>query len=152
MKSWCFDVGLDFDYTDYNLVVLLDRLLTMKVESPELLNVKQIRVELRSHANTIVELAEQFEILEEAKPQIERLSPGADVDVEMGCQGERLVRDDIPASSTTAVRMIRFDKVWEGRGRSVFDILKRKGLARSHDVERHKSFLRKMWQTHASRC
>jgi hypothetical protein len=142
-------LGLDFDYTDYNVVVLR-RLLTWKLEFPELPGLKNVRVELRSHANTIVELAEQIEILQDAKSQIELLNPGADVDIEMECQGERLLRDDVPASSTTGVRIIRFDKVWEGRGRSVSDILRGKGFARSHAVERHRSFLRKMWHSRGS--
>lgn len=97
-----------------------------------------------------MELAEQIEILQEAKSQIELLNPGADVDIEMECQGERLLRDDVPASSTTGVRIIRCDKVWEGRGRSVSDIFRGKGFARSHAVERHRSFLRKMWHSRGS--
>lgn len=149
------DIMHEHHFTYYNVVVL-NRLLIQKLEFPELPGLKHIRIELRSHANFIKELAEQIEILQEAKLQIERLNPGADVDVELECQGEWLARDDIPASSMTGVRIIRYDKVWEGRegrGRSVQDILKGKGITHSYTlvVEEHKSFLRKLWQRRGSR-
>lgn len=137
------------DYNGDNMVVM-NRLLSQKLKFPELPGLKNIRVELRSHMNKLWELVEQIEILQEAKSQIERLNPGADVDVEMECQGEWLMRDDIPASSTTGVRVIRFDKVWEGRGYSVQDIWTRRGVDAAY-TEAHKGVLREMWERQATR-
>lgn len=148
------DITSDSVFVYYNLVVL-NRLLAQKLEFPELPGLKHIRVELRSHANLFQELAEQIEILQEAKLQIERLNPGVDVDVELECQGEGLARDDIPASSMTGVRKIRYDKVWEGRegrGRSVQDIFKSKGITHFYAWEvKQKSCLKKLWQRRGSR-
>jgi hypothetical protein len=143
----------DGDFSASNMVVM-NRLLSQKLKFFELPGLKHIRVELRSQTKRFLELEEQIEILQEAKCQIECLNPGADVDVEMECQGEWLLRDDIPASSTTGVRIMRFGRIWEGCGYSVQDIWRRKGLdytVNTADAEVRKRFLRKMWKMQATR-
>ena len=143
----------DGNFSSHSLIVM-NRLLSQKLEFSKLPGLKHIRVELRSQSNSFFELEEQIELLQEAKCQIECLNPGADVDVEMECQGEWLSRDAIPASSTTGVRIMRFDKIWEGCGYSVQDIWRRKGLdyaGNTIDAEVRKDSLRGMWNRQATR-
>lgn len=138
----------DFGYSPLNSLAM-NSLLTQQLAFPELTGLKHVRLELRSHAREFIELVEQIEFLQEAKVQIERLNPRAGGIVELNCQGDRLVRADIPASSTTGLRIVRFDKLWEGAGRSAHDIVSRKGLAQSTFVvhaETRKANLRDIWE------
>ncbi|KAF2627932.1 hypothetical protein BU25DRAFT_410567 [Macroventuria anomochaeta] len=122
-----FDTVTDFGYTRANNLAM-NSLFLQRLAFPELTGLKHILVEMRSYAVILDELIGQIEFLQEAKMQTKRLNPQADVTVELNCLGDNLRQADIPASLTTGLRIVPFDKLWEGEGRSIFDILTRMGL------------------------
>lgn len=97
---------------------------------PELPGLKHILIELRSHSVDVVELIQQVELLQEAKAQMRRLNPKAEVIVELVCLGCALHLANIPASATIGIRIVRFERLVEG-GQSIHDLLARQGLAQS---------------------
>jgi hypothetical protein len=105
-----------------------EKFLAEPLEFSGLTGLRHILVEMQSPAIGIVEIFEQIKMLEETKRDIERRHPQVNVTVELHCFGAFLRRALIPASSTTQVRIMRFYKLWEGEGLSVYDILKREGL------------------------
>ena len=122
-------------------------LLNQQLTSPELSSLKHVLVELQSHAVDPQPLMEQIEFLQEAKIQIKRLSPRVDVTVELICVGDHHHQIDIPASSMTGFRIVRFDKSCEGEGHSTHDILRWKEMFQgSHADQQARKILRDIWQ------
>ncbi|KAH6638029.1 hypothetical protein C7974DRAFT_374634 [Boeremia exigua] len=114
----------DFGYTIANNLAM-NNLIQTQMAFPEMSRLKHILVELRSHAVDAMELMQQIEFLQEAKTQVRRMNPRADVAVDLICLGDKLRKAVTPDSSTTGLRIMRFDKLCEGTGRSLDDILKR---------------------------
>lgn len=127
----------DYGYNAANNFAV-DSLLHQQLAFPELTGLKHILIELRSHAPGYYELVEQLEILQEAKLQIKRLNPQANVSVDLICLSPYLTSAEIPVSPSNELRIVRFNRLVTG-GRPIHDILER-------DTKR-KQDLRTIWQT-----
>jgi len=126
----------------------MGKLLYERPALPDLIGLRQIFVGMRSHAVDIVKLAEQIEILEQAKVEIKLLNPPSQCDCWVDLSRVNLRQADIPASLTTQVHKVRFDKLCLGEGRSIQDILNREGLAQDFHAEQQERIVE--WSTTTS--
>lgn len=140
---------IDFGYSVTNNLAM-ESLLQQQLAFPELTGLKHVLIEIQSHAEDAFDLMEQIEFLEESRVQIKKLNPHAEVAIDLICLGCDLRSDDIPASSTTGLRIVRFDRVVEG-GKSIHDILQQKGLRPAmYNEPKRMVLLRNIWQSVAT--
>ena len=142
-----YEAAPDFGYVLANNLAM-NSLLSQQLSFRKLFGLKHILVELRSHAVSLYDLIEQIEILQEAGVAIKQLNPQTNVTVELNCLGDNLRQADIPASSTTGLRILRFDRLCEGEGHSIQDILGRRGFSQSviHDFRGARGVIRREWE------